>query len=54
MDEDRREPPFAGGSQPVPHRKEPLPGPARTAGQMATLVICILIAAALAVYLFGR
>ena len=54
MAEDRKEPPFEGGSQPVAHQKEPVPGPGRTAGQVATLVIGVLIIAALAVYIFGR
>lgn len=54
MAEDRKEPPFDGGSQPVPHQKDPVPGPGRTAGQVVTLVITVLIVAALAVYIFGR
>jgi hypothetical protein len=52
--EDRKEPPFDGGSQPVPHQKDPVPGPGRTAGQVATLVIAVLLVAAIAVYIFGR
>jgi hypothetical protein len=52
--EDRKEPPFDGGSQPVPHQKDPVPGPGRTAGQVATLVIAVLLIAAIAVYIFGR
>jgi hypothetical protein len=52
--EDRKEPPFEGGSQPVPHQKDPVPGPGRTAGQVATLVIAVLLIAAIAVYIFGR
>lgn len=54
MSEDRKERPFEGGSQPVPHQKDPVPGPGRTAGQVATLLITVLIVAALAVYIFGR
>jgi hypothetical protein len=52
--EDRKEPPFDGGSQPVPHQKDPVPGPGRTAGQVATLIIGVLLVAAIAVYIFGR
>lgn len=52
--EDRKEPPFDGGSQPVPHQKDPVPGPGRSAAQVATLIITVLIVAALAVYIFGR
>jgi hypothetical protein len=52
--EDRKEPPFDGGSQPVPYQKDPVPGPGRTAGQVAVLIITVLIIAALAVYIFGR
>lgn len=54
MAEDRKEPPFDGGSQPVPHQKDPVPGPGRSAAQVATLIITVLIVAALAVYIFGR
>lgn len=54
MAEDRKEPPFDGGSQPVPHQKDPVPGPGRTAGQVVTLIISVLIVAALAVYIFAR
>jgi hypothetical protein len=52
--EDRKEPPFDGGSQPVPHQKDPVPGPGRSAAQVVTLLITVLIIAALAVYIFGR
>lgn len=52
--EDRKEPPFEGGSQPVPHQKDPVPGPGRTAGQVITLVVGVLLVAAIAVYIFGR
>jgi hypothetical protein len=52
--EDRKEPPFDGGSQPVPHQKEPVPGPGRTAGQVITLIVTVLLVAAIAVYIFGR
>ena len=54
MAEDRKEPPFEGGSQPVVHQKDPLPGPGRTAAQVITLVVCVLIAALIGVYVFGR
>lgn len=52
--EDRKEPPFDGGSQPVPHQKDPVPGPGRTAGQVVTLVVAVLLIAVIAVYIFGR
>jgi hypothetical protein len=52
--EDRKERPFEGGSQPVPHQKDPVPGPGRTAGQVATLIIGVLLVAAIAIYIFGR
>jgi hypothetical protein len=52
--EDRKEPPLEGGSQPVPHQKEPVPGPGRSAAQVVTLVLCLLVVAAIAVYIFGR
>jgi hypothetical protein len=52
--EDRKEPPFDGGSQPVPHQKEPVPGPGRSAAQVVTLGLCLLVVAAIVVYIFGR
>lgn len=54
VSEDRKEPPYQGGSQPVPHESEPVPGPGRTAGQIATMVIIALIVFALLIYIFGR
>ncbi|HEX6040241.1 hypothetical protein [Longimicrobium sp.] len=54
MAEDRKEPPFDGGSQPVPHQKDPVPGPGRSAAQVITLIVSVLIVAALAVYIFAR
>ena len=54
MAEDRREPPFEGGSQPVPHQKDPVPGPGRSAAQWITFVLSLLVVAAILVYLFGR
>ena len=54
MAEDRKEPPFEGGSQPVPHQKEPVPGPGRSAAQWITIVLSALVIAAMLVYIFGR
>ena len=54
MAEDRKEPPFEGGSQPVPHQKDPVPGPGRSAAQWLTIILCVLVIAAIAVYIFGR
>jgi hypothetical protein len=52
--EDRKEPLFEGGSQPVPHQKDPVPGPGRSAAQWITIVLSLLVVAAIGVYLFGR
>ena len=52
--EDRKEPPFQDGSQPVPHQKDPVPGPGRSAAQWITIVLSLLVVAAILVYLFGR
>jgi hypothetical protein len=52
--EDRKEPPFDGGSQPVPHQKDPVPGPGRSAAQWVTILLCVLVIAAIGVYIFGR
>lgn len=52
--EDRKEPPFDGGSQPVPHQKDPVPGPGRSAAQWVTIILCVLVIAAILVYIFGR
>lgn len=54
MPDDHPEPPFEGGSQPVPQVRDPMPGPGRNAGQVITLVVAVLIVAALAYYIFGR
>ncbi len=51
MAEDRKEPPFDGGSQPVPHQKDPVPGPGRSAGQIVTMVLAVVVLAAVLVYL---
>jgi hypothetical protein len=52
--EDRKEPPFEGGAQPVPHQKDPVPGPARSAAQWITILLSLLVVAAVLVYLLGR
>jgi hypothetical protein len=52
--EDRKEPPFEGGAQPVVHQKDPVPGPGRSAGQMVTIVLSLVVAAAILAYLFAR
>jgi hypothetical protein len=52
--EDRKEPPFDGGSQPVPHQTDPVPGPGRSAAQWITILLCVLVVAAVLVYIFGR
>ncbi|HST59175.1 MAG TPA: hypothetical protein VLK84_10810 [Longimicrobium sp.] len=54
MAEDRKEPPFDGGSQPVPHQKDAVPGPGRTAGQWITILVGVLLVAAIVFYIFGR
>lgn len=54
MAEDRKEPPFQDGAQPVPHQKDPVPGPGRSAAQWITIVLSLLVVAAIGVYLFGR
>ena len=48
------EPPFEDGAQPVPHQKEPVPGPGRGAAQWITIVLSVLVVAATLVYIFGR
>lgn len=52
--EDRKEPPFDGGSQPVPHQKDPVPGPGRSVAQWVTILLSVLVVAAILVYIFGR
>jgi hypothetical protein len=52
--EDRKEPPFDGGAQPVPHQTDPVPGPGRSAAQWITILLCVLVVAAVLVYIFGR
>lgn len=54
MAEDRKEPPFEDGSQPVPHQKEPVPGPGRSAAPWITILLGVLVVAAALVYILGR
>lgn len=54
MAEDRKEPPFEGGSQPVSHEKEPVPGPGRTVGQIVTIALSLVVVAGILIYLFAR
>lgn len=54
MAEERKEPPFQGGSQPVAHQTDPVPGPGRSVGQVVTIVLSLLVLAGVAVYLFAR
>jgi hypothetical protein len=52
--EDRKEPPFEGGSQPVSHQKDPVPGPGRSVAQVLTLIVSVLVVAACVLYFFAR
>jgi hypothetical protein len=52
--EDRKEPPFEAGSQPVPHQKDPVPGPGRSAGSILTLAIALLVVAAAVAFVVAR
>jgi hypothetical protein len=52
--EDRKEPPFEGGAQPVPHEKDPVPASGPSPGQIVTLVLAVLVLAGVAIYVFGR
>lgn len=54
MAEDRKELPFDGGSQPVPHQKDPVPGPGRSAAQIVTYAVCALVVVFVLVYIFAR
>lgn len=54
MAEDRKEPPFEGGSQPISHQKDPVPGPGRSAGSILTLLIALFVIAAAVWYVVGR
>jgi hypothetical protein len=52
--EDRAEPPFEGGSQPVSHEKDPLPGPGARAMHWIVYAVAALSVAAVLVYVLGR
>lgn len=54
MAEDRKEPPFQGGSQPVPHQKDPIPGPGSGVARLVVLVLAVLVVAAAAMYFLPR
>lgn len=43
MAEDRNEPPFEGGSQPVPERRAEMPTGGRTAAQTVVIGIGVLV-----------
>ena len=47
-----RDPPFEGGSQPVPQVPDPVPGPGRSFGQVVVIVIAVLVVAAAVVWFF--
>ena len=47
-----REPPFEGGSQPVPQKKEEMPSGGRSVGQVIVLVIAVLAVLAAVVWFF--
>lgn len=54
MAEDRKEPPFQGGSQPVAHQKDPVPGPGRSVGALVTLLLALIVVAAAVAFVVGR
>jgi hypothetical protein len=45
--------PFEGGSEPVPHVKEPVPGPGTTTMHWLVIAVCVLVALFAVMWLFG-
>jgi hypothetical protein len=52
VSENREEPPFEGGAQPVPEHPPEVPGPGRTAGQVVVIVLAVLVLLAGLVFFF--
>lgn len=51
--DDHKDLPFDGGSEPVPHVSEPVPGPGRSAAQWIIIGLCVLIALLSVMWIFG-
>ena len=51
--DDHKDLPFEGGSEPVPHVKEPVPGPGRSAMHYVVIGVCVLIALFSLLWIFG-
>jgi hypothetical protein len=50
--EPNEDPPFEGGSQPVPQRPPGVPGPGRSTAQVVVLVIAALVIVAVLIWIF--
>jgi hypothetical protein len=51
--DDHKDLPFEGGSEPVPHVKEPVPGPGWNAMHWVVIGVCVVIAALSLVWVVG-
>lgn len=51
--DDHKDLPFEGGSEPVPHVRESVPGPGLTTAHWLVIVLCVLIALFSLLWLVG-
>lgn len=51
--DDHKDLPFEGGSEPVPHVSEPVPGPGTSLAHWLVIALCALIAVFAVVWLFA-
>ena len=51
MDRQNEEPPYEGGSQPVPEKPSEVPGPGRGVGQTVIVVLAVLVVLAALLWL---
>lgn len=52
MDDRMKEPPFEGGSQPVPERPPEMPAEGRSVGQTVVVIVGVLVLLAALLWLF--
>ena len=45
--------PFEGGSEPVPHVRDPVPGPGLALAHWLVIALCLLVALFSVIWLFG-
>lgn len=51
--DDHKDLPFEGGSEPVPHVRDPVPGPGMSLAHWTVIALCALIAVFSVIWIFG-